>query len=267
MAAMKYVHAAGFVFVALAVLASSPLATQATGDVDSKLIEPAEGDSWYSDDVAGASREDQERNLFHIINIAPPPSYDYFEPPPDGCTISVLKVDSWCSTSRGSYGPVDVIECGKFCLEEKGSLPSFCFDYNPKLKHCECAATTDIPQASIGYTAYTYDCAPPAPDAPVMPPPGVYPPSPSYPSPPYPPSPPPPSLSPPPSPSPPKASPPSLPLSPPLKPGSPPPSPPRQEPAVAKQLEPPSLPPPRKAVIVGPGGVVVDCPEWRDGCE
>eukprot|EP00798_Chlamydomonas_sp_ICE-L_P021178 gene21178-28078_t len=51
--------------------------------------------------------------------------------------MSTLKASaSWCATSGGIYGPETVDECALYCIT-RGSTAPFCYDYNPRNKHCD----------------------------------------------------------------------------------------------------------------------------------
>eukprot|EP00798_Chlamydomonas_sp_ICE-L_P024728 gene24727-10364_t len=92
----------------------------------------------------------------------PPPSPSPPPPPPSAspvtCGYTLVKTNTWCASSRGTWGYTSVDQCANYCKTVAGSTPPFCFDFNDQINHCECSSGPDVSQPSVNYNSYTYSC-------------------------------------------------------------------------------------------------------------
>eukprot|EP00798_Chlamydomonas_sp_ICE-L_P026767 gene26767-4344_t len=78
---------------------------------------------------------------------------------PGTCGYTLVQSNTWCASSRGTWGRTSVDDCANYCKTVAGSTPPFCFDFNDKINHCECSSGPDPSQAADNYNSYTYSCA------------------------------------------------------------------------------------------------------------
>eukprot|EP00798_Chlamydomonas_sp_ICE-L_P026768 gene26768-4345_t len=89
----------------------------------------------------------------------PPPSPSPPSTSPGTCGYTLVQSNTWCASSRGTWGRTSVDDCANYCKTVARSTPPFCFDFNDKIKHCECSSGPDPSQAAENYNSYTYSCA------------------------------------------------------------------------------------------------------------
>eukprot|EP00798_Chlamydomonas_sp_ICE-L_P022008 gene22008-29067_t len=133
-------------------------------------------DMWCSNtrsNLGQGSAEECAQHCMDSFGISPPFCFDHNPSSLDcECAEDLSTVDSapsyiaynytcsdtWCASSRGTWDLTSEAECAQYCLTTFGSVPPFCFDFNPTINHCECSKGSDTSQPSLGYNSFTYTC-------------------------------------------------------------------------------------------------------------